>query len=143
MLERIFNGRTLTGLEKSMEATKMRNDAIAHNIANSDTPDYKRRYVEFEEYMLKAMQDGEQSDFELRRTREGHFPRGPQEDAGFSGVRATVMQDNSTTLRMDGNNVDIEHEMNEYNKNQVHYNMLVEQMNSEFRRLRTAMGRGA
>lgn len=142
MLSKIFNGQTLVGLEKSLEATKVRNDVIAHNMANSDTPDYKRRYVEFEEYMLAAMMGDDESDFVLHRTRDGHFPRGEEQSDPFASVNPVVMQDNSTTLRMDGNNVDIEHEMNEYNKNQIHYNTLVEQMNSEFRRLRTAMGKG-
>lgn len=141
MLSRIFNGDTMVGLEKSLEATKTRNEVIAHNIANADTPDYKRQYVEFEQYMLAAMLQEEESDFQLKRTRDGHFPRG-EEKTTLADVNPVVMQDNSTTLRMDGNNVDIEHEMNEYNKNQIHYSTLVEQMNSEFRRLRTAMGKG-
>ncbi len=139
MLEKIFNGRTMSGLEKAMDATKLRDSVINHNIANNDTPDYKRKYVEFEQYMLAAMSEDEDSGFRLRRTRSGHMDTTDKID--FSNISGVVKQDNSTTLRMDGNNVDIEHEMNEQAKNQVHYNTLVEQLNSEFRRIRAAIGR--
>jgi flagellar basal-body rod protein FlgB len=140
MLDRIFSGTTFTSLEKAIDATKLRDEVINQNIANNDTPDYKRRYVEFEQYMLAAMTEDEDSGFSLKRTRRGHFDIAKTTD--LASVQPVVMQDESTTLRMDGNNVDIEHEMNELNKNQVHYNTLVEQLNSEIRRLRTAMSRG-
>ena len=138
MLSRIFGNQTFTLLEKGLEASKLREQVTAHNIANNDTPDFKRSYVEFEQYLAAALNE-EQSEFEMKRTRRGHsLP----EETDLDGVTPMVIKDNSTTLRMDGNNVDIEHEKVEQAKNQIHYNTLVEQLNSELRRLRIAMGKG-
>jgi flagellar basal-body rod protein FlgB len=45
-------------LANAMDAYSMRNKAIASNIANVDTPSYRRLHVNFEEQMSKAMQNG-------------------------------------------------------------------------------------
>lgn len=139
MLSKIFNANAMVSLEKSIEATKLRDQVLNHNIANASTPGFKRSYVEFEQYMAAAL-TGEKSDFVLKRTRRGHFDT--EDTVELSGVKPQVKTDNSSTLRLDGNNVDVEHEMNEQAKNYIHYQTLVEQLNSEIRRVRTAMGKG-
>ena len=42
-------------LEKSLDASWLRNDIISQNIANVDTPNYKRKEVKFEEYLNSEM----------------------------------------------------------------------------------------
>jgi len=52
MLGRILAGTDV--LEKSLDAALLRNEAISQNIANVDTPGYKRKTVAFEEYLNDA-----------------------------------------------------------------------------------------
>ena len=47
-----------TSLEMAMRASQARESAIANNIANMDTPGYRRRTVVFEELFAKAMAAG-------------------------------------------------------------------------------------
>ena len=42
-------------LENSLDAAWLRNDVISQNIANADTPGYKRKEVQFEEYLNSEM----------------------------------------------------------------------------------------
>ena len=54
MLERIFDSKTHFILNESMDATALRNNVIANNIANVDTPKFKRSEVIFEENLKKG-----------------------------------------------------------------------------------------
>ena len=76
------------------------------------------------------------------------FPPGRRgRSTGISGKRfrtfpATVVPNDETTVRMDGNNVDIDYENAELAKNTIYYNTLVEQISSELRRLDIAINEG-
>ena len=50
-----------------------------------------------------------------------------------------VAQDNSTTIRNDGNNVDIDLEMSKVAENTLHYNALAQALSSQFSILKQAM----
>ena len=52
MIEKL-TGRTKI-IEKSLDAAWLRNSVIADNIANVDTPGYKRKVVKFEEFLKDA-----------------------------------------------------------------------------------------
>ena len=49
--------------------------------------------------------------------------------------RPTIITDNSTSMRMDGNNVDIDTESSELAKNTIYYYTLIQKISSEFTRL--------
>jgi len=124
-------------LEKGLDACALRNQVIADNIANADTPGFKASRVKFEEYVKSAIEEG--GGLALKQTREKHMDIGTP---GIEGVRPQVVADTGTTMRMDGNNVDVEYEMNELAKNNIEYYALLQKMNSEFIRLRTAITEG-
>lgn len=119
-------------LATGMDASWKRNDVILNNIANNDTPEFKRSAVAFEEH-YKAALEGE-SDFSLKRTRDKHIDIG----AGNGGL-ITVEQDESETMRMDGNNVDIEKEMTDLASNVIYYQTLQKKVSSEFSQLSIAI----
>lgn len=125
--------RTTDLLAKGLDAAQLRQDTIANNIANQDTPGFKASHVEFEQYMQAALQEG---GFEAKVTRDKHiqFSGGDEE-----GVQPAVVQDTSTTMRMDDNNVDIDQQMTDLAKNTIWYNTLVAKMNGEMERLRLAI----
>lgn len=132
MLPDLF--RTTDLLAKGLDTAQLRQETIANNIANEDTPGFKASHVEFEDYMKAALDDG--SAFDAKVTRDKHIK--------FSGgdaseVRPNVVLDNDTTMRMDENNVDIDQQMTDMAKNTIWYNTLVTQMNGELERLRLAI----
>jgi len=135
MLERILS-RTKT-LEKTLDAAWMRNDAISQNIANIDTPGYKRKKVAFEEYLNEALENGGIKGF---RTDRRHIPIG---ESNIDDIEATVSEDGSSLdMRLDGNNVDIDNEMASLAKNSIRYNTLIQSLSSEFRRVKSAISEG-
>jgi flagellar basal-body rod protein FlgB len=134
MLPDIFETTDL--LQKGLSATQLRQDTISNNIANIDTPGFKSSHVEFESYMKEALQGGE-GGLEAKVTRDKHIPFHHQ--GSPMDVQPAVIVDSSTTMRMDGNNVDIDAEMSEMAKNNIYYDTLVTKMNGELSRLKLAI----
>jgi len=120
-------------LKAGLDASWLKNQVIANNIANVDTPNFKSSSVSFEAAFKRALQG---DDFTAKKTREGHI------DFEGADMRATVTTDVSTAYRMDGNNVNIDAESAELAKNQIFYNTLVQQLSSEFRKLNMAINGG-
>lgn len=116
-------------LDKAADAANTRNEILANNIANVDTPDYKRKDVSFENYLEQALIGGEILDERIGDVNT-HL-------ADFGGV---IYTDNSTlSYRLDGNNVDIDTENAYLAENQIRYNALVEQIGQEFARYKTVL----
>ena len=126
MLEKLFNNTNIAA--KALDATWLRNDAIAQNIANVDTPGYKRKTVKFEEYLSGAL-DNNSSNANLTDK--------------VNNIPIEVTEDNtSLSTRLDGNNVDIESEMASMAKNTIQYNTLVQRINAQFKNLQSAIKEG-
>ena len=135
MFERIIGGSK--AIEKALDASWQRNDIIAQNISNVDTPNYKRNTVHFEEYLSQAI-DGR--GIRGRRTHARHIPVGRQ---NIDSVDIKVTKDNSSlSMRLDGNNVDIDNEMADMAKNSIKYNVLIQRLSSSYRRMKSVIGEG-
>lgn len=135
MIQRLFN--STKALEKSMDAAWLRNEAISQNIANVDTPGYKRKTVNFEEHLSQAFNEG---NIEGLRTDKRHIQIGTR-NAGDIDINVT--QDNKDlSMRLDGNNVDIDSEMASMAKNTIRYNTLTRSLSDEFKRLRSVISEG-
>ena len=114
-------------LKSGLDASWLRNEVIANNIANVDTPNFKS----------SAFQNAlSQDSMSARKTRDGHI------DFSDTLPEARVVTDTGTTYRMDGNNVNIDAENAALAKNQIYYNTLVRQLSSEFSKLRMAINEG-
>lgn len=120
-------------LQKGLQASQMRHDVIANNIANVDTPGFKTSHVEFESFMADALQG---DSFVGRRTDPRHIAIGTSD---ASDVQPLVVTDDDSTMRMDQNNVDIDQQMSELAKNQIYYDTLVRQISGELSRLQLAI----
>lgn len=124
-------------LEKSLDAAWLRNEAISQNIANVDTPGYKRKSVSFEEALNQAM-DG--SSFKGNTTDRRHIPIG---GSSIDSVGIKIDQDNqSLSMRLDGNNVDIDTEMASMAKNSIKYNTLIQSFNHGIRKIKSVISEG-
>lgn len=116
-------------LDKAADAANSRNEIISNNIANVDTPNYKRKDVSFQSYLEQALIGGEPLDERISEINT-HL-------SDFGGL---IYTDSSTlSYRLDGNNVDIDTESAMLAENQIRYNALVEQIGQEFARYKTVL----
>ena len=106
-------------LSKLVDVTAMRHKILSQNVANVDTPGYRRMSVSFDE-MLAARMD-----------RRG--------DNALKTVRPEVYEDDSSPDRVDGNNVDIDREMMQINKNTLLNNTLLQVIGTKTAMMRRAI----
>lgn len=123
-------------MQRSLSASWMRNAVIRNNIANIETPNFKASEVEFESILARALTEG---GFTGAVTHMGHREFGT---GNINTVRPRVYQQRGLSMRMDGNNVDIESENVKLAQNSLFYNTVMEKLNSEIRRLRLAISEG-
>lgn len=136
MLESILNSRTQVLLKKSMDVASLRNDVIANNIANIDTPKFKRREVIFEDKIQKVL-ESKTNYAKLNTTNARHFQIDGNGD--LSGVEPEVKVMDDLSYRNDENNVDIDTETAKMTKNSIFYDSVSESMSNEIRLLRLAI----
>ncbi len=138
MSSKLFGG-ILPLLERSLDAATLRQQVIADNIANIDTPGYKRSTVAFDEQLQQALGRG---GFDRRSAKHPSSHNSAVDGVDVSQITPTVVKDRSSTHRLDGNNVDIEIEMTRLAKNSLTYAMLVRQLGSRYDWLRAAITGG-
>lgn len=112
-------------LEKVIDASVIKHKVIANNIANVNTPGYKRLDISFETELKVALKGNGNTD--------------------ITAVKPKVVvakNTEKTSLRNDGNNVNIEEEVSELVKNALSYNIFVQLMSKKFAALKTAIGGG-
>jgi len=85
-------------MKMSLDATDLRSKTIANNIANTNTPEYKRKYVTFEETLNNSMENK---------------------------PKIEVKTDTTSVVREDGNNIDLENEKVNQAATTLQYNALV------------------
>src|SRR5687767_11705034 len=100
---------TFHALNAALGASGMRQQAIANNIANVNTPGYQRKDVEFDGALRKALEADAEGDSSL-----------------LAELKPTVTTDQRATMRQDGNSVDIDQEMADLAENNIRYNALVQ-----------------
>ena len=139
MFENTGMGRLNYLLEKTMDVESLRKKVIANNIANVDVPHFKRSEVNFESELQRVIREkaDPSNRFQARMTDERHIPFHVERDV--RGVRPRINLDYSTTLRNDGNNVDIEKETVDAAKTQMRYNAYVNMLNQNYKVLKLAM----
>lgn len=127
-------GSLFTGMDKigrGLDASWTKNEVISSNIANIDTPGYKRKKAEFGD-LLNAKLSSSSS---LKITNARHINTSKNE---VNGV--TISTDTSTfNMRTDENNVNIDTEMSELSKNSIYYNVLAQRATGEINKLQSAI----
>jgi len=91
-------GNHVSTLTQLLSATEQRQRVIGHNIANVNTPNYKRLELTFEEQLAKQL------------THASHGMKA-------SEVSPTIQETPDLVTRLDGNNVDLDREIGQMNKN--------------------------
>ena len=93
--------RTIEMLNKLLDVGALRHKVIAHNIANVNTPGFKKSEIQFEDEFQRVLARGD-----LERAKR---------------LRPRMVQSNAAPLRNDGNNVDIDREIGHLSKNALLY----------------------
>lgn len=120
-------------LPKAMDASLKKQQAIAQNIANYNTPNYKRKTVSFEDELLTAVEN--QNQLKLKTNKEQHL----NNTLSLEKVQAKELVQDKTLIRNDGNNVDIDSEVSDMIQNTLKYNGLSRLMTYTINRYNTAI----
>ena len=121
MIDAIFSSQNYQVARQMMDATVLRHQAIAANIANAETPGYKR--VDVAPNFATELQAA--------------ISRGPN---ALKEVTPQLVEDLlAKSLRPDGNNVQLENELTLLGKNSSEYNFLSQIVSSNLRGLRMAI----
>lgn len=130
MLESLFENSDI--YQKSMQGLTARQQAIGQNVANADTPGYKRVQVGFERQLRTAIKlKGKSEDLPMRTSSDRHFSVGPLAN-GLDDVKPELTQIADETYRNDQNNVDVEVEMSNMAETTVRYNTMAALAKGEF-----------
>jgi flagellar basal-body rod protein FlgB len=126
-------GRNLAMLTREMDVSVLRRDVIANNVANADTPNFKRSVVNFESQLKRALDSEKAERFPQYLTDRRHIVFDKPMD--WRDVSPRRVLDYLTEAKNNGNNVDIEEEGMESLNNQLLYTTLAQVISSEFQRV--------
>ena len=118
-------------LKSAADASWTREEVLTNNIANVDTPNYKRQDVEFSSHLANALQRSGKNSASLTQR---------VNNVNYNDLAIRTYTDNSTlSYRTDGNNVDLSTENVELASEQINYNALIDSMNNEFSRFKAVL----
>ena len=106
-------------LQIGLRTSSMRGRVIANNMANIDTPGFRRRAVAFEARLAEALQSGEQLDAD--------------------DIQAEIFRPGNTPVEANGNDVSIDMEVGEMIKNSARYKTYMRVMAKMYRQMEQAM----
>ena len=139
MFNRIFDSAPGNLLEKALKGSSLRHKVISNNIANINTPGYKRMEVSFESELAAASTNAasERTSAAMTRTHAKHLL--PTSEA-IAPSRIRTIDD--TSLRTDGNNVDVDAEMAAMTKNQIYYSAVAQRISGYYTNIKSAIKGG-
>ena len=118
-------------LGKAADGAWARNAAISNNIANVDTPGYKRQDVSFETELQHALKASKYRSLDTK-VAEANLQLNRLEPRVYTDIP-------NWSYRMDKNNVDIDTENVELASNQIKYNGITNSIDNEFKNLKTVI----
>jgi flagellar basal-body rod protein FlgB len=113
--------RSTNLLEKMLDVSSVKHKVIANNIANINTPGYKKMDVSFADQLEKTMKNDNRGDFKAVQP------------------KVVVSKDEGGTVRSDGNNVDIDKEVTHLVKNTLSYNIYTQLLAKKIDSVRSAI----
>ncbi len=113
-------------LTTAANASWAREEVLSNNIANVDTPNYKRQDIEFTTFLENALQRAGSDATSLSQR---------VNNINYNDIAIRTYTDNSTlSYRTDGNNVDLSTENVELASEQLNYSALIDSIKNEFNR---------
>ncbi len=154
MLGKLFNQINL--IEKGLDASWKKNEVIANNIANADTPGFKASHVEFESVFREFLNADSNSFFSQSSNLSTNEPinsfageslqasgvNSKMENPYENSLNPIVTTDPDSAYKLDGNGVDMDSEMSELTKNAVLYDTMSYALSKEINRLKIIINDG-
>ncbi|MEW4490288.1 flagellar basal body rod protein FlgB [Thalassoglobus sp. JC818] len=106
----------IDGLTRLLQVSTARHNAISHNLANVNTPGYRRVDVDFEDQLNRLSSDQDAIEIE------------------------EIDNDADRPIRMDGNNVDVDYELGQLNQNALFFETCSQLISSQLMMMRLAVG---
>jgi flagellar basal-body rod protein FlgB len=105
-----------------------RAEIVANNLANSDTPGFKARDINFQAMLAKETQSG----LAMTSTNSAHI-------SGSASRNSDLLYRNSSQPSIDGNTVDTQLEQTIFSRNAMDYNSSFEFLNGKFKGIKSAI----
>jgi flagellar basal-body rod protein FlgB len=142
----LFGDPTQKAMRTALTGLQQRQQAIANNIANVDTPNYRAKGVAFEEALQAELAGPAKGPPRLQRlgldaTDARHIPVKPVV-RGAVDARPVTFDTPDGTLRNDGNTVDVDREMSKLAETTILYNAMGQMTAGKLGTLRTAINEG-
>ena len=120
--------------QTALSVRGQRQQLLASNIANADTPNYKARDIDFKAVLSGALQaNNGRVSAGLNKTAAAHL------DASGSAAGMTPQYRNMVQGNVDGNTVDMDVERNQFADNGVHYEAALTMVNMQIRNMLAAI----
>jgi flagellar basal-body rod protein FlgB len=131
-------GQTVGMLKNAMDGAGSAHSVIANNIANVNTPNFRRSDVSFKAALAATEPSAPDPDeLAMTTTSDRHIPvGGVQEPEPFS-ITTTV--DTDQQMRVDGSNVDVDQEMAKLSLNSAYAQTMGQLLQTQYSRLRQAI----
>jgi flagellar basal-body rod protein FlgB len=139
MMGDISFGQTVGMLKNAMDGAGTAHAVIANNIANVNTPNFKRSDVSFKD-ALRATEatPADPDDFELTTSSDRHLGADGAQ-AGSDAFSVTTTVDDGTQMRVDGSNVDVDQEMAKLSLNSAYAQTMGQLLQNQYTRMRQAI----
>lgn len=124
MVDGIISSEIYQILEKSLNASALQQQMTSNNIANVNTPGFKRSEVVFQSKLDRLLSGSEKTYLPLAVTNKNHIPI--VQEFTLDSINPEIITNNETTSRNDGNNVDIDIEMSKMAENTAYYSSMAQ-----------------
>ena len=131
-----MNSPNFDYLSRGLQAANLRHEVISDNIANVNTPRFKKSNVVFEELLARELEPPKDK-IQMALTHDRHMTPTP-----MGRAEAKIELEDDDTMRVDGNNVDVDAEMAALAKNQLYYNAVATQLKGYVRKLKDVISSG-
>ncbi len=133
-------GQTVGMLKDAMDGASRAHGVIANNIANVNTPNFQRSDVSFKDALAAAdPAPPSADDLMLTTTSDRQFTGDATQDAAAQGFTITSTVDDSTQMRVDGSNVDVDQEMAKLSLNSQYAQTMGQLLQNQYTRLKNAI----
>lgn len=124
--------KEINHLEQGLKLRTQRQQVLATNIANADTPNYKAQDFNFQQAMRGATDSTQSNSAGLKTTNPQHIA---QQSAGNVPLQSRAQKENSA----DGNTVDMDVEQAQFAENALQYEALVSMISGNFKKINSVL----
>jgi len=125
--------------QTALRVRGQRQELIAANIANADTPNYKARDIDFKTAMQSALSGNERATFNVAKTSAQHIDGMPSSGISSSGGSGEPLFRPIIQGSVDGNTVDMDVERNQFADNGIRYEASLTMINGQLKKLLAAI----